>query len=209
MNRNKVLYAISSALLGTHLFTAPFFLTCQGMRQTILQATTGRAVEFSYIKVLQWDIRKLSEDDMLWWGEIRENLWEHIRSVSSCITPRISFKKKRRMSELATWHQSVITPQMYFLFSPERPQDVSPTGMKRKLAEACSNTAKRNRMHRVELNRITLHEIRYWFVFQMTKALSLWMIRYLYFIPLFPFPPCPPWIEEPEWLLSLWRGNVH
>lgn len=120
-------------------------------------------------------------------GRNKRNLWEQIRSVSSCITPRISLKKER-MSELATWHQSRIYPSDVFLLLPERPQDVPPVGMKRKLA--FSTTAKRNRMHTVKLILITLHEIRYWFVFQMTIKRSL--SRWLYLIP---FPLCPPWIH--------------
>lgn len=44
MNHNKVLFAISPALVGSHLFTAPLLLTWQGMQQTFfffLQTTAG------------------------------------------------------------------------------------------------------------------------------------------------------------------------
>lgn len=142
-------------------------------------------------------------------GRNKRNLWEQIRSVSSCITSRISLKKER-MSELATWHQSRISPSDVFLLLPERPQVVPPVGMKRKLAKACSTIAKRNRMHTVKLNLITLHEIRYWFVLQMTIKRSLSMIRYLYFILLFPFPLCPPWIQESEMIAELmaWKSAL-
>lgn len=40
----------------------------------------------------------------------KRNLWEQIRSVSNCITPRLSLLKKERMSELETWHQRRISP---------------------------------------------------------------------------------------------------
>lgn len=59
--------------------------------------------------------------------------------------------------------------------------------MKRKLVESCSSASKRNRMHTVKFNLITLHEIRYWFVFQMTikRSLSRWLgiyASYSYFL---------------------------
>lgn len=142
-------------------------------------------------------------------GRNKRNLWEQIRSVSSYITSRISLKKER-MSELATWHQSRISPSDVFLLLPERPQDAPPVGMKRKLAKACSTIAKRNRMHTAKLNLITLHEIRYWFVLQMTikRSLSRWLgiyTSYRYFL----FPCAHHGFKNLKWLQSLWRGNLH
>lgn len=119
--------------------------------------------------------------DVLWWWGNKRDLREQIRSVSSRITPRISLKKER-MSELATWHQSGIIPSDVFFFSfylKGRKMFLLPFGVKRKLAKARSTIAKkkkkkeRNRTHAVNLNLITLHEIRYRLVFQMTMKRSL------------------------------------
>lgn len=116
--------------------------------------------------------------DVLWWWGNKRDLREQIRSVSSRITPRISLKKER-MSELATWHQSGIIPSdVFFLLLPERPQDVPPAcRSEKKVGESslddCKKKKERNRTHAVNLNLITLHEIRYRLVFQMTMKRSL------------------------------------
>lgn len=119
--------------------------------------------------------------DVLWWWGNKRDLREQIRSVSSRITPRISLKKER-MSELATWHQSGIIPSdvFFFLLLPERPQDVPPAcRSEKKVGESSLDDCKkkkkkeRNRTHAVNLNLITLHEIRYRLVFQMTMKRSL------------------------------------
>lgn len=146
-----------------------------------------------------------------WYAVVRRNkrnLWEQIRSVSSSITQRISLKKEG-MSELATWHQSRIPPSDVFLLLPERPQDVPPAGTKKKSAKARSTIAKRNRMRSLKLNLITLHEIRYWFVFQMTIKGSPfgWLCiytLYLYFL----FPCALHGFTNLKWLQSLWCGNL-
>ena len=128
-------------------------------------------------------------------GGNKRNLREQIRSVSSRITPRISLKKER-MSELATWHQSGIIPSDVFFsfYLKGRKMFFLPVGVKRKLAKARSTIArkkkkkKRHRTHAVKLNLITLHEIRYRLVFQMTmkRFLPRWLgiyTSYCYFLP--------------------------
>lgn len=55
-------FSIFSAGGGSHLFTPPFPLTPSAMW---LNNFAGRVEEHSNIKVLQWDIRRLCEVDML------------------------------------------------------------------------------------------------------------------------------------------------
>lgn len=121
--------------------------------------------------------------DVLWWWGNKRDLREQIRSVSSRITPRISLKKER-MSELATWHQSGIIPSDVF-FSPFTWKAARCSSCLSEWKESWRKLARRlqkkkrtkkkerNRTHAVNLNLITLHEIRYRLVFQMTMKRSL------------------------------------
>lgn len=148
MNRGEVLFAISSALVATRLFTAPFPLTRRGMRQNNFadNCREGGGVQQHQGVAARYQ-KTQARVDMLWWWGNKRDLREQIRSVSSRITPRISLKKE----ECQSWQLDIkveSSPQMFFFFSfylKGRKMFLLPVGVKRKLAKARSTIAKKKK----------------------------------------------------------------
>lgn len=154
MNRGEVLFAISSALVATRLFTAPFPLTRRGMRQNNFadNCREGGGVQQHQGVAARYQ-KTQARVDMLWWWGNKRDLREQIRSVSSRITPRISLKKE----ECQSWQLDIkveSSPQMFFfLLLPERPQDVPPAcRSEKKVGESSLDDCKKKTQERKKQN---------------------------------------------------------
>lgn len=108
---------LASVLLavGCHLFAAPFLLTWFATWQNNL---AGKLVEFRKIKVLQWDMGRPSEGDVLARGEKREESLG-ADQASSCITLKNQLKEWREKVKAGTSLASksnLSTSDVFFFF---------------------------------------------------------------------------------------------
>lgn len=141
-------------------------------------------------------------------GIIRETSGSRSDGSRAASPPRISSEKCQRWQ---LGHQSGFSPSDVFL-SPDYLKGHMLFPPPEKLAAAQARAREQPKRTPVKLNLITLHEIRYWFVFQMTakRFLSGWYGIYTS-CRYFSLPPDPRlWIEECEMMTELmaWKCAI-